>query len=74
MNKAKAAKPNSAIGFSDINITTSVPPTNEHTSAAVESLARAATANAEAIMAIAKALQGGNAVGINVSDVQASIN
>lgn len=39
---------------------------NEHTRAAVEALASAATANARAIEAIARAMQGGSAVGIQI--------
>jgi len=44
------------------HLTNQAPAANEHTRAAVEALANAAAENAQAISAIAKALQGGNAV------------
>jgi methanogenic corrinoid protein MtbC1 len=47
--------------ISNCQVTNTTAAANEHTRAAVESLAKAAEANANAIAEIAKALRGGNA-------------
>ena len=57
--KTKQAVP--AISVSHCSVTNTTAPANEHTRAAIESLALAAKANADAIAEIAKALRGGKA-------------
>lgn len=54
-------KPTTETVIQNCTFTNSVPAVNKHTRAAVEALAKAAEANAEAIKAIADALRGGNA-------------
>ncbi len=75
--KAKKKDEKPTISISDVSITTEVKTeANEHTRAAVEALARAAEANANAIAEIAKALKGGgaeyngNAISLNMGGGQ----
>lgn len=58
-------KPGTAITNSHITVYNAA---NEHTRAAVEALAHAASENARAIAAIAGALKGGEAVGIKITN------
>jgi guanyl-specific ribonuclease Sa len=61
MTSKKATKTTQGATVSNCSVTNMPATANEHTRAAVEALAGAAKANAEAISAIARALQGGDA-------------
>lgn len=58
--KTETQKPEYTVSHCAVTNTTA--PANEHTRAAVEALANAARANADAIAACAAALKGGNAI------------
>lgn len=66
-SRKTATPPAAGTVIQDVNVSDVSNAANKHTRAAIEALAAAATANANAIAAIAKALEGAPAYGIYFS-------